>query len=74
MNPNTTLTPLRLAILGLVDMHPQSGYDLKKVFEPSNELDKEFFPGLPVTKEQHKALATGVDQADLAAFHLGEGK
>jgi DNA-binding PadR family transcriptional regulator len=28
-----TLTPLRLAILGLVAMHPQSGYDLKKVFE-----------------------------------------
>jgi DNA-binding PadR family transcriptional regulator len=33
MNPNASLTPLRLAILGLVDMHPQSGYDLKKVFE-----------------------------------------
>jgi len=28
-----TLTPLRLAILGLVSMHPQSGYDLRKVFE-----------------------------------------
>jgi len=28
-----TLTPLRLAILGLVAMQPQSGYDLKKVFE-----------------------------------------
>jgi DNA-binding PadR family transcriptional regulator len=28
-----TLTPLRLAILGLVSMEPQSGYDLKKVFE-----------------------------------------
>ena len=28
-----TLTPLRLAILGLVAMHPQSGYDLRKVFE-----------------------------------------
>ena len=27
------LTPLRLAILGLVSMHPQSGYDLRKVFE-----------------------------------------
>jgi DNA-binding PadR family transcriptional regulator len=33
MNENTALTPLRLAILGLVDMHPQSGYGLKKVFE-----------------------------------------
>jgi len=33
MNTSVTLTPLRLAILGLVDMHPQSGYDLKKVFE-----------------------------------------
>ena len=29
----TTLTPLRLAILGLVSTHPQSGYDLRKVFE-----------------------------------------
>ena len=29
----TALTPLRLAILGLVAMHPQSGYDLRKVFE-----------------------------------------
>jgi DNA-binding PadR family transcriptional regulator len=33
MNNEMTLTPLRLAILGLVAMHPQSGYDLKKVFE-----------------------------------------
>jgi len=33
MNETTTLTPLRLAILGLVAMHPQSGYDLKKIFE-----------------------------------------
>jgi DNA-binding PadR family transcriptional regulator len=33
MNSKATLTPLRLAILGLIDMHPQSGYDLKKVFE-----------------------------------------
>ncbi len=30
---DATLTPLRLAILGLIAMHPQSGYDLKKVFE-----------------------------------------
>lgn len=28
-----SFSPLRLAILGLVGMHPQSGYDLKKVFE-----------------------------------------
>jgi DNA-binding PadR family transcriptional regulator len=33
MNADTTLTPLRLAILGLISMSPQSGYDLKKVFE-----------------------------------------
>lgn len=33
MTSGTPLTPLRLAILGLVDMHPQSGYDIKKVFE-----------------------------------------
>lgn len=33
MKDDLTLTPLRLAILGLVAMHPQSGYDLKKVFE-----------------------------------------
>jgi DNA-binding PadR family transcriptional regulator len=32
-NTGATLTPLRLAILGLIAMHPQSGYDLKKVFE-----------------------------------------
>lgn len=32
-NADTTLTPLRLAILGLIAMHPQSGYDLRKVFE-----------------------------------------
>jgi DNA-binding PadR family transcriptional regulator len=33
MKKDTTLSPLRLAILGLVAMHPQSGYDLRKVFE-----------------------------------------
>lgn len=33
MSDAVTLTPLRLAILGLVAMHPQSGYDLRKVFE-----------------------------------------
>jgi DNA-binding PadR family transcriptional regulator len=33
MNEQSTLTPLRLAILGLVATHPQSGYDLKKIFE-----------------------------------------
>lgn len=33
MNPDVTLTPLRLAILGLIDMHAQSGYDLKRIFE-----------------------------------------
>jgi DNA-binding PadR family transcriptional regulator len=33
MNDHDALTPLRLAILGLIDMQPQSGYDLKKVFE-----------------------------------------
>ena len=33
INADTTLTPLRLAILGLISMSPQSGYDLKKVFE-----------------------------------------
>jgi DNA-binding PadR family transcriptional regulator len=33
MNHDITLSPLRLAILGLVAMRPQSGYDLKKVFE-----------------------------------------
>ena len=33
MNDTVPLTPLRLAILGLVAMHPQSGYDLRKVFE-----------------------------------------
>ena len=33
MNENNSLTPLRLAILGLIAMHPQSGYDLKKIFE-----------------------------------------
>ena len=33
MNDDVTLTPLRLAILGLIAMEPQSGYDLKKVFE-----------------------------------------
>jgi DNA-binding PadR family transcriptional regulator len=33
MIETTSLTPLRLAILGLVAMHPQSGYDLRKVFE-----------------------------------------
>jgi DNA-binding PadR family transcriptional regulator len=33
MNETVALTPLRLAILGLVAMHPQSGYDLKKIFE-----------------------------------------
>ena len=33
MKNDITLSPLRLAILGLVAMHPQSGYDLKKVFE-----------------------------------------
>jgi DNA-binding PadR family transcriptional regulator len=33
MSDTVSLTPLRLAILGLVAMHPQSGYDLRKVFE-----------------------------------------
>jgi len=33
MNDDVTLTPLRLAILGLIAMQPQSGYDLKKVFD-----------------------------------------
>lgn len=33
MENDITLSPLRLAILGLVAMHPQSGYDLRKVFE-----------------------------------------
>ncbi|MCG6948645.1 MAG: PadR family transcriptional regulator [Acidobacteria bacterium] len=33
MNEDISLTPLRLAILGLIAMHPQSGYDLKKIFE-----------------------------------------
>ena len=33
MENQITLSPLRLAILGLVAMHPQSGYDLRKVFE-----------------------------------------
>jgi DNA-binding PadR family transcriptional regulator len=33
MSDDVTLTPLRLAILGLVSMNPQSGYDLKKVFD-----------------------------------------
>jgi DNA-binding PadR family transcriptional regulator len=33
MTEPISLTPLRLAILGLVAMHPQSGYDLRKVFE-----------------------------------------
>ncbi len=33
MNNDITFSPLRLAILGLVAMHPQSGYDLRKVFE-----------------------------------------
>lgn len=33
MIETTSLTPLRLAILGLVAMHPQSGYDLRKIFE-----------------------------------------
>lgn len=33
MNDDAALTPLRLAILGLIAMSPQSGYDLKKVFE-----------------------------------------
>jgi DNA-binding PadR family transcriptional regulator len=33
MRNDQSLTPLRLAILGLVGMYPQSGYDLKKVFE-----------------------------------------
>jgi DNA-binding PadR family transcriptional regulator len=32
-NDDATLSPLRLAILGLVAMQPQSGYDLKKVFD-----------------------------------------
>ena len=33
MKKDTSFSPLRLAILGLVAMHPQSGYDLRKVFE-----------------------------------------
>ena len=33
MKDDLSLSPLRLAILGLVAMHPQSGYDLRKVFE-----------------------------------------
>jgi DNA-binding PadR family transcriptional regulator len=33
MKKDITISPLRLAILGLVAMHPQSGYDLRKVFE-----------------------------------------
>jgi DNA-binding PadR family transcriptional regulator len=33
MNAPVTLTPLRLAILGLISMQPMSGYDLRKVFE-----------------------------------------
>jgi len=33
MSDEITLTPLRLAILGLISMSPQSGYDLKKVFD-----------------------------------------
>jgi len=33
MTESVSLTPLRLAILGLVAMHPQSGYDLRKIFE-----------------------------------------
>lgn len=33
MKHDVTLSPLRLAILGLIAMRPQSGYDLRKVFE-----------------------------------------
>ena len=33
MKNDITFSPLRLAILGLVAMNPQSGYDLRKVFE-----------------------------------------
>lgn len=33
MSDSPTLTPLRLAILGLISMQPMSGYDLRKVFE-----------------------------------------
>lgn len=33
MNAPDSLTPLRLAILGLVGLRPQSGYDIRKVFE-----------------------------------------
>jgi DNA-binding PadR family transcriptional regulator len=33
MGEPPTLTPLRLAILGLISMQPMSGYDLRKVFE-----------------------------------------
>jgi DNA-binding PadR family transcriptional regulator len=33
MNDTVPLTPLRLAILGLISMQPMSGYDLRKVFE-----------------------------------------
>ena len=33
MKNDQSLTPLRLAILGLVGMYPQSGYDLRKIFE-----------------------------------------
>ena len=33
MEKDITISPLRLAILGLVALHPQSGYDLRKVFE-----------------------------------------
>ncbi len=33
MTEPPTLTPLRLAILGLISMQPMSGYDLRKVFE-----------------------------------------
>jgi DNA-binding PadR family transcriptional regulator len=29
---DTPFTPLRLAILGLIYLHPQSGYDLRKIF------------------------------------------
>ncbi len=32
MTPPNTLTPMKLAILGLLAQHPRSGYDLVKVF------------------------------------------
>jgi len=63
MNEPATLTPLRLAILGLISMQPMSGYDLRKVFETTPMGNFSSSPGAiyPALKTlENKGWVSGV--------------